>query len=80
MNTIHCGVVHGEVIRKMQEIKNAISALSALDDSHCFAVSILESKFDDMWELHVANAVREYPVEAYKAFFGSEIGTGKEDA
>ena len=73
MNTIRCGVIDGDAIQRMQQLKAAISVLSALDDSHNFAVSILESKLDDIWEIHVARAVHEYPIDAYKSFVDSEI-------
>lgn len=73
MNTIRCGVVDGEAIQRMQQLRDAISTLSALDDRYNFAVSILESKLDDIWEIHMANAVHEYPIDAYKSFVDSEI-------
>ena len=73
MNTIRCGVIDGNAIQRMQQLKDAISVLSALDDSHNFAVSILESKLDDIWEIHIASAVHEYPIDAYKSFVDSEI-------
>lgn len=80
MNTIHCGVVHGEAIRKIQEIKDAISVLASDGDDYDFVRSILECEKDAIWDKCVANSIHEYPVEAYKAFVNSEIASRKEDA
>lgn len=80
MNTIHCGVVDGDAIRKIQEIKDAISVLASEDDDYDFSKAILEVRMNEIWDRCVANRIHEYPVDAYKAFVGSEIAPRKEDA
>ena len=80
MNTIHCGVVEGEAIQKIQEIKDAISVLTSEDDDYDFARAILEVQMNEIWDRCVANRIHEYPEEAYKAFVSSEIAPRKEDA
>ena len=73
MNTILCGVVVGEAIRKIQEIKDAISELASSGDDYGYVRTILEFQMNEIWDRCVANRVHEYPVEAYHAFLGSEI-------
>lgn len=73
MNTIHCGVVVGEAIQKIQEIKDAISVLASSGDDYGYVKTILEVKMNEIWDRCVANRIHEYPVEAYRAFVDSEI-------
>lgn len=78
MNTIHCGVVVGEAIQKIQEIKDAISVLASSGDDYGYVKTILEFKMNEIWDRCIANRIHEYPVEAYRAFVDSEIK--KEDS
>lgn len=78
MNTIRCGLVLGDAIQKIQEIKDAISELASTGDDYGYVRTILEFKMNEIWNRCVANRIHEYPVEAYRAFVDSEIK--KEDA
>lgn len=66
MNTIHCGVVVGEAIQKIQEIKDAISVLASIGDDYGYVKTILEFEMNEIWDRCVANRIHEYPVEAYR--------------
>ena len=79
MDTIHCGVVHGKAIRKIQELKDAISILASSDDDYDFARAILECEKNAIWDRCIASTVHEYPAEAYRAFVRSEIVPKKEN-
>lgn len=73
MNTIRCGVVVGDAIQKIQEIKNAIRILASGGDDYSYAKTILEIQMDEIWSRCVVNRIHEYPIKAYKTFVDSEI-------
>lgn len=73
MNTIHCGVVFGDVVQSIQEINDAINVLTSSGDNYGYVKTILRVKMDEIWNRCVVSRIHEYPAEAYKAFVDSEI-------